>query len=113
LARNYLKPEGYLAAEYLHYEGVLKDNNYNGHGILYWEGSCIKKFMGRFRNGSLHGRGIEYNMKGDKIYQGSWVYGTKHGRGIEYEDNIMVLATNRSFNFVRLLNSGQYEGLSR
>ena len=66
----YFKPEGYEMTEKQLYRGSFKNDLYHGHGTLYWPGSENIQYIGRFKGGMKHGRGIEFDELGHKIYQG-------------------------------------------
>lgn len=84
----YRKAEGYRAKERLIYRGGWKNDQFNGQGSLFWEEAdlappttpgkpvpkdegveipSVIKFVGRFRNGVLHGRGTGFDERGDKV----------------------------------------------
>lgn len=66
----YFKPEGYEMVEKQLYRGSFKNDRYHGHGTLYWPGQDSIQYIGRFKAGLKHGRGIEFDEQGRKIYQG-------------------------------------------
>lgn len=82
--------------ERLVYRGGWKANLQHGQGTLFWDVSAEKegaepgsaegviRFVGRFRRGLLHGRGTEFNERGEKIYVGTFREGKKEGKGVEY-----------------------------
>eukprot|EP01035_Chromulina_nebulosa_P020106 gene20106-26105_t len=80
----YFKPEGYLSAERIIYRGGFKNNQYHGHGTLYWPGTDVLRYVGRFNKGEMHGRGIEFDKNGLKTYQGYFRHNQRDGRGEEY-----------------------------
>jgi hypothetical protein len=69
----YFKPEGYEMVEKQLYRGSFKNDRYHGHGTLYWPGQDSIQYIGRFKAGLKHGRGIEFDEHGRKIYQGGTV----------------------------------------
>jgi len=50
-----------------------------------WRALGVKKYHGRFRDGKLHGHGIEYDKDGNKMYKGAFRHGMRHGWGCTYE----------------------------
>lgn len=82
----YYKPEGYMEVERQLYRGNFKNNQYNGHGTLYYAGTEVIAYIGRFKDGMRHGRGIEFDNQGNKIYQGIFREDKREGRGEEYLD---------------------------
>jgi hypothetical protein len=70
----YFKPEGYETVEKQLYRGSFKNDRYHGHGTLYWPGQDSIQYIGRFKAGAKHGRGIEFDEQGRKIYQGKVEY---------------------------------------
>jgi hypothetical protein len=67
----YFKPEGYETVEKQLYRGSFKNDRYHGHGTLYWPGQDSIQYIGRFKAGAKHGRGIEFDEQGRKIFQGT------------------------------------------
>mmetsp|Transcript_3291 Transcript_3291/g.5126 ORF Transcript_3291/g.5126 Transcript_3291/m.5126 type:complete len:745 (+) Transcript_3291:67-2301(+) len=86
----YYKPEGYHETAKLLYRGGWKDNQYHGHGTLYWVGSSNLKYFGRFKNGQFHGSGSLFDQDGEKIYTGFFREGLKDGRGEEYSKGKLI-----------------------
>ena len=43
-------------------------------------------FKGRYLNGKRHGKGTEYNSRGNKIFEGSYLNGERSGKGKEYSN---------------------------
>jgi hypothetical protein len=84
----YFKPEGYTAQERVIYRGGFKLDQYNGRGTLYWPLSDQIQYVGRFKAGLKHGRGVEFDEQGKKVYQGTYREGKREGRGDEFVDNI-------------------------
>jgi hypothetical protein len=56
----------------------IKGDCYTGHGTYLFEDGS--RYVGQFRSGKLHGKGILYSENGDK-YLGDWVKNKKQGRG--------------------------------
>eukprot|EP01038_Epipyxis_sp_PR26KG_P015838 gene15838-21459_t len=84
----FFKPEGYLQVERQLFRGSFKNNAYHGHGTLYWPGTDVIRYTGRFKTGMRHGRGIEFDNNGAKVYQGTFRDDRREGRGEEFLDNI-------------------------
>jgi hypothetical protein len=84
----YFKPEGYLQEEKQLYRGSFKNNVYHGHGTLYYPGTETIAYIGRFKEGLRHGRGIEFDLQGRKIYQGTFREDKREGRGEEFHEEI-------------------------
>lgn len=57
---------------HLFFEGNFKDNEYDGKGNLYYEGTEQKKYSGKFKYGKYNGKGTLYNEDGKKVYSGEW-----------------------------------------
>jgi hypothetical protein len=68
----FFKAEGYLSEERLLYKGSFKSDAFHGHGTLYWPGTEIVQYTGRFKMGCRNGRGIEFDSSGVKIYHGTF-----------------------------------------
>jgi hypothetical protein len=86
----FYKPEGYLCEEKQLYRGSFKNNVYHGHGTLYYPGTDTIAYIGRFKEGLRHGRGIEFELSGKKIYQGTFREDKREGKGDEYIDDFKV-----------------------
>jgi hypothetical protein len=86
----FYKPEGYDQVEKQLYRGSFKNNLYHGHGTLYYPGMDTIAYIGRFKEGFRHGRGIEFDQLGNKIYQGTFREDVREGFGEEYVDNAKV-----------------------
>mmetsp|Transcript_24049 Transcript_24049/g.40884 ORF Transcript_24049/g.40884 Transcript_24049/m.40884 type:complete len:669 (-) Transcript_24049:93-2099(-) len=80
----YYKAEGYFQELHLLYRGGWKDDQYSGHGSLYWTGSPNLKYVGRFKEGVFNGSGTLYSQDGEKTYSGQFREGQKEGRGEEF-----------------------------
>lgn len=57
-------------------------------GVLHGDKGFIQNqiedvYMGTFRHGELHGRGVYQNKRGDH-YEGYWMHNMRHGRGVSY-----------------------------
>lgn len=68
---------------------------YEGQGLLYFVGTPTLKYKGRFKKGKMHGRGIEFNIKGEKEYQGNFKEGMREGKGEEYAEGVMTYKGGR------------------
>lgn len=86
----YYKPEGYLSEEQILFRGGFKDNQYHGHGNLYWPGTSTPRFIGRLKKGETHGYGLEFDKTGQKVYQGSFRHGSREGRGEEFVEGLLA-----------------------
>jgi len=84
----FFKPEGYEIEEKQLYRGTFKNDMYHGHGTLYWPGQDSIQYIGRFKGGMKHGRGIEFDEQGKKIYQGTFRDDKREGRGEEYNEDV-------------------------
>lgn len=58
------------------YEGLWKDGEWDGHGILKWKNGAV--YVGGFRDGKRHGKGKMRFANGD-VYEGQW-------RGVGYRN---------------------------
>jgi antitoxin component YwqK of YwqJK toxin-antitoxin module len=100
-------------------------NNKEGREFLYYKDSRI--YQGEYLNGQRHGRGEEYNDKGDIIFEGEYLYGKrikgkiydcfnniydlKDVNGIveEYYDNNIQLVNKKYYNYnCKLRFKGEY-----
>ena len=84
------------------YNGGLKNNKYEGKGILYYENGIIK-YEGNFINNKCEGKGIFYYENGNKCYEGDFVNDKFEGKGILYDKNGNKFYEGNFFN-------GKYEG---
>lgn len=84
----FFKPEGYMMEERQLYRGSFKNGLYHGHGSLYHPGTEVIAYIGRFKEGLKHGRGIEFDVAGQKIYQGTFRDDKREGRGEEFQDKV-------------------------
>lgn len=84
------KPEGYLSEEKILYRGGFKHGMYDGHGTLYWVGTEVIRYVGRFKFGKIHGRGVEFNRQGTMIYKGTFRDDNRDGRGEEFAEGVRV-----------------------
>eukprot|EP00601_Ochromonadales_sp_CCMP2298_P009776 CAMPEP_0173269114 /NCGR_PEP_ID=MMETSP1142-20121109/30703_1 /TAXON_ID=483371 /ORGANISM="non described non described, Strain CCMP2298" /LENGTH=873 /DNA_ID=CAMNT_0014205433 /DNA_START=275 /DNA_END=2895 /DNA_ORIENTATION=- len=82
----FFKPDGYEMEEMQLYRGSFKNDMYHGHGTLYWPGTDKIQYIGRFKAGMKHGRGIEFDEQGRKIYHGIFKEDKREGRGDEFSD---------------------------
>jgi hypothetical protein len=82
----FFKCEGYQQEEKQLFRGSFKNGAYHGHGTLYWPGTDVINYVGRFKAGLRHGRGIEFNAQSHKIYQGAFRDDQREGRGEEFID---------------------------
>lgn len=98
------------------YEGKYKDGKFHGDGKLYF-GNNIRQ-CGNFKNGRLHGFGMEYYYPGTLKYNGIYKNGLYHGKGIYYYYNGNIKYSgyfkNKLFNGKGVLmwenNKTKYEG---
>ena len=63
----------------LRYEGGLINGNFEGNGKYIYEDG--EYYIGQWKNGLKHGKGILYNKNGNIIYEGDYVNGKKEGNG--------------------------------
>jgi hypothetical protein len=59
------------------YEGLWKDDRYDGHGALKTRGG---KYDGNFVGGLKHGKGT-MKFNNGAMYSGHWAKGRMHGKG--------------------------------
>jgi len=83
----FYKPEGYEMQEMQLYRGTFKNDLYHGHGTLYWPGTETVQYIGRFKDGLRHGRGLYFDERGCKQYHGMFKEDQREGRGIEFSDS--------------------------
>jgi len=84
----FVKQQGYDAREMLLFRGGFKNGKYQGHGTLYWPGSDKLRYVGRFKNNQKHGRGVEFDEAGNKVYNGTFREDKRDGRGEEFSASI-------------------------
>lgn len=69
------------------YKGGVKNNLFEGKGELYHKSGSIK-FKGTFHKGRIHGKAcLEFDDKGNLVYQGGMRRGLKYGFGKWYSSN--------------------------
>ena len=56
----------------LSYDGTFKNQEYNGKGKLYYNGSSALKYKGNFRKGKYNGKGVLYNEDGSVRKKGEF-----------------------------------------
>lgn len=56
------------------YVGEIKDGNYSGEGVLYYNNGDVK-YEGQFKKGSYHGKGKLYTSEGDLWKEGTFKSG--------------------------------------
>lgn len=104
----YFKAEGYHELEHVLYTGSWKENLYDGNGTLYYPGTETVCYVGRFKAGRRHGRGMEMDHQGRKIYAGGFRDDLREGRGEEYdpsfgsEDSALSATTADAATLTRL-----------
>jgi hypothetical protein len=59
--------EGYLEKERVLYKGGFKLGEYHSHGTLYWSGTDVIEYTGRFKMGVKNGRGVQFDQAGRKV----------------------------------------------
>ncbi len=69
------------------YTGDLKDGEPNGHGtIIYDDG---KKFVGEFKEGKAHGKGVYTSATGEVLFDGIYENGSRvNGKTAQVEDEV-------------------------
>ena len=73
----------FLSGRYKVYDNNNK--NGNGYGKEYDGFSDELIFEGEYLNRKRHGKGKEYNIKGNLVYEGEYLYGLRNGKGKEYD----------------------------
>ena len=69
------------------YEGQFLNNEFNGHGTLYFYESNKIKYEGSFLNGMFHGKGELFYNSGNLKYKGDFKNGKFHGTGILFKES--------------------------
>lgn len=69
------------------YEGEFKNGKMHGNGIQYYEEE-YKWYVGEYKDGKRHGLGIWYGCHEQCIYKGQWMDDKFNGRGILYNDDL-------------------------
>lgn len=64
----------YFEMSKLLYSGEVKNDKYDGEGVLYYYDGNVK-YEGEFKSGKYHGKGILYNEDGSVEYKGKFKYG--------------------------------------
>ena len=99
------------------YVGYFKYGDYNGLGKIYHDNGKTNH-LGNFLNGFEDGFGIEYDVKGIKVYEGNWLDGGGFsGVGIQFDKNGKKIYEGKWLNGERngkgkltLANGTVYEG---
>jgi len=65
-------------------DGYFKDGLMNGYFRVYKNNSKDLIYEGFYLNNQYHGKGILYNGRGKKVFDGCFKFGKRHGIGIEY-----------------------------
>lgn len=86
----WFKPEGYEAVEQQLFRGAFKNGLFHGPGQLFHPGTQQLAYLGRFKAGKKHGRGIEFDEHEVKVYQGTFREGVREGRGELFENKVRV-----------------------
>ena len=109
----YHKEEGYDEKEHILYTGSWKEDVYDGNGTLYYPGTDIICYVGRFKKGKRRGHGVEMDKQGRKIYSGGFRDDLRDGRGEEFdpsfgtEDNIISTASTDAVTLPRLSSTSE------
>lgn len=104
----YFKSEGYHEQEHILYAGSWKEDKYDGNGTLYFPGTETVCYVGRFKGGRRHGRGVEMDRQGRKVYSGGFRDDQREGRGEEFdpefgsEDSAVSATTTDAITLTRL-----------
>ena len=102
---NKLKGKGYGKDKYNKGKIIYEINNENGKGKEYdIEGNLI--FEGKYLNGKRNGYGREYDFS-SLIFEGEYLNGKKHGWGREYSSKTLIFK-GKYFNDVKWNGQGYY-----
>ena len=102
---NKLKGKGYGKDKYNKGKIIYEINNENGKGKEYdIEGNLI--FEGKYLNGKRNGYGREYDFS-SLIFEGEYLNGKKHGWGREYSSKTLIFK-GKYFNGVKWSGQGGY-----
>jgi len=63
------------------FEGVWVNDKLEGNGKWFCGCECGKYYIGQFKNGLKHGKGIMYNKNKKVMLEGDWVNGEFVGNG--------------------------------
>ena len=66
-----------------YYEGYFLNGKRHGNGTYYWNGNNHLKYVGEWKEDNYHGHGIMYYKDGSR-YDGPWINDKMHGEGIWY-----------------------------
>ena len=80
----------YYPSEQLQYKGFIKDNQYNGRGLVYAENGH-PLYEGEFVNGAKKGFGVSYDEDGLITYRGDFDENMYSGLGREYYSNYKTM----------------------
>tara|TARA_B100001093_G_C26698877_1_gene958108 strand:- start:307 stop:1137 length:831 start_codon:yes stop_codon:yes gene_type:complete len=72
------------------FNGSFKNGEIENEGREYHLGTNQTKFIGHYYNGLKSGFGVEFDVNGDKIYEGFFEGDEKNGHGIGYFGNLEV-----------------------
>jgi hypothetical protein len=64
-----------------HFDGVITNGVRDGPGKLTWTNGDT--YVGDFKNGLRHGKGVYEEKKAGRRYEGAWVMSQKDGKGVE------------------------------
>lgn len=104
----YYKAEGYHEEEHVLYTGSWKNDLFDGNGTLHYPGTDTLRYVGRFKAGRRHGRGVEMDVQGRKIYSGGFRDDLREGRGEQFdpdfgrEDSAISATTTDAVTLTRL-----------
>lgn len=73
-----------------HFVGTFEHGEKDKEGREFYLGTNKTKFIGSYYNGLKSGFGLEFDLNGEKVYEGSYSGDLKHGYGIGYSTNLEI-----------------------
>lgn len=74
----------------LHFVGKFEQGEKENQGREFYLGTNKTKFIGSYYSGLKSGYGVEFNLNGEKVYEGNYSGDLRHGYGIGYSTNLEI-----------------------